>query len=74
MTCQVAAQPMGWLVTFPTNSKAGLVLFSDSEKVDFVTSCQIDLASEDPLLVDLDEIQQCPKYWYHQACQFQPPF
>jgi hypothetical protein len=72
--CQVAAQPMGWLVTFPTDSKAGLVLFSDSEKFDFITSCQLDLAGEDSLLVDLAEIEQCPDYWYQQARQFQPPF
>jgi hypothetical protein len=72
--CQVAAQPMGWLVTFPANPQAGLVLFSDSEKVDFVTSCQLDLAGEDPLLVDLAEIERCPDYWYHKARQFPPPF
>lgn len=72
--CQVAAQPMGWLVTFPANRQAGLVLFTDSEKVDFVTSCNLNLAGEDPLLVDLAEIEQCPEYWYDQACQFQPPF
>jgi hypothetical protein len=72
--CQVAAQPLGWLVTFPPNNHAGLVLFDDSEKADFVTSCQIDLAGEDPLLINLDEIEQCPEYWYSQACNFIPPF
>jgi hypothetical protein len=74
MPCQVATQPIGWLVTFPGHPKAGLVFFSDSEKADFVTSCQLDLAGEDPLLVNLDEIERCPEYWYHQACEFQPPF
>lgn len=72
--CQVAARRLGWLLTFPGKPKAGLVFFTDSEKVDFVTSCQLDLAGEDPLLVDLSEIQQCPEYWYEQACQFKPPF
>jgi hypothetical protein len=74
INCQVAAQPAGWYVTFPSNKTAGLVLFTDLEKADFVNSCQIDLAGEDPLLVNLDEIEQCPEYWYTQACQFQPPF
>jgi len=72
--CQVAIQPLGWLLTFPFNPRAGLVFFSDSEKADFINSCQIDLAGEDPLLVDLAEIEQCPEYWYWQACDFPPPF
>ena len=74
LTCQVAIQPMGWLLTFPTDPSAGLIFFTDSEKVDFVTSCQIDLVGEDPLLVDVEEIEQCPEYWYHQAQRFKPTF
>ena len=74
MICQVAPQPMGWYLTFPHDSHAGLVLFSDSEKADFVTSCQIDLAGEDPLLVELAEIEHCPEYWYDRACEFAEPF
>ncbi len=72
MPCQVAVQPMGWYVTFPHNSNAGLVLFSDSEKTDFVNSCQIDLGDEDPLLVNLDEIDKCPEYWYYESTTFHP--
>jgi hypothetical protein len=74
IACQVAAQPLGWLVTFPLDSNAGLVFFSDSEKITFAKSCNIDLPSEDILYLDLDEIQQCPEHWYQQACEFQPPF
>ena len=74
LTCQLISKPMGWLLTFPANPQSGLVFFTDSEKVDFVTSCGINLAGEDPLLVDLAEIEQCPAHWYQQACQFPPPF
>lgn len=74
MICQVAMQPMGWLLTFPGNPRAGLVFFTDSEKTDFITSCGIDLEGEDPLLINLDEIERCPEHWYQDACQFRPPF
>lgn len=72
--CQVAIEPLGWYLTFPSNPRAGLVFFTDSEKTDFVTSCGIDLNGESPLLVDLDEIEQCPTHWYEEACNFRPPF
>lgn len=72
--CQVAIQPMGWYLTFPCNPRAGLVFFTDSEKTDFINSCEIDLGGEDPLLINLDEIEQCPTHWYREACNFRPPF
>jgi hypothetical protein len=72
--CQVAVQPVGWLLTFPGNPQAAWVFFTDSEKVDFINSCSLDLAGADPLLVELAEIERCPEYWYLKACEFQPPF
>ncbi len=73
--CQVAAQPVGWFLTFPSNPQIGLVFFTDSEKIEFITSCQIDLADiDDPLLADLEQIQQCREYWYDRACYFADPF
>jgi hypothetical protein len=74
MPCQVAIQPLGWLLTFPANPQAGLVFFSDCEKIAFAKSCNVDLPSEDILYLDPAEIEACPDDWYDQACEFLPPF
>jgi hypothetical protein len=72
--CQVSIQPLGWLLTFPSNPKVGLVFFSDCEKIAFAKSCNVDLPSEELIYLDPTEIESCADDWYEKACEIRLPF
>jgi hypothetical protein len=70
--CRLHPVNLGWFLTFASDTKAGLVFFSQTELLDFVTSCGIDLAES--LDFNPELIRECPQYWLDRARIFQPPF
>lgn len=76
VNCSVEAMLAGWFVTFPADRRMGLLLESDSEKMSFAVSCNVDLDGRDLLLsLDLGEITECPSYWFDAATEhFDCPF
>lgn len=70
IACQLTAQSLGWLLTFPNHTNAGLVLFTSSEQTEFIISCGFDHTLD----FDIERIDQCPTDWYNRAQFFKPTF
>ena len=69
--CMIEATDVGWWITFPSNDRAGLLLDSNSAKIQFAKDCHVDLDEEDLLLaLDLGDIHECPDSYYELAKKF----
>lgn len=69
--CIVERTAVGWWITFPLDSRAGLLIDKDSEKIQFAKDCEVDLYEEDLLLApDFDVIYECPDEYYQIAKNF----
>lgn len=69
--CTVELTDVGWWLTFPHDRSAGLLIDSDSAKMQFAKACEVDLDDRDLLLaLDLGEITDCPEEYYQLAKTF----
>jgi hypothetical protein len=68
--CRLKPVKLGWFLTFPADSQAGLVFFSQPELDEFINSCGLTMTED----FDLNRISECPQYWLDRARIFQPTF
>jgi hypothetical protein len=68
LSCQLKITQIGWWISFPHDSKAGILLADPDEQADFLADrgVSIEEAIQVPLI--------CSWEFYQQACSFLPPF